>query len=59
MSRVLAAFTTALVAGGATAGAADYVFMPSVTNGERELDFKYGAASAAKYATAGANARCC
>ena len=45
MSRVLAAFTTALVAGGATAGAADYVFMPSVTNGERELDFKYGAAS--------------
>ena len=43
--RILIAITAVLVTGGAMAGPADYVFMPSVTYGERELDFKYGAAS--------------
>ena len=43
--RILAAFATAFAAGGAFAGPADYVFVPAVEYGERELDFKYGAAS--------------
>ena len=34
----------ALAAGSASAGPSDYVFAPAVQYGERELDFKYGAA---------------
>ena len=37
---VLAAF----VASAAVAGPSDYVFLPAVAYGEREIDFKYGAA---------------
>jgi hypothetical protein len=37
----------ALVAGAAVAGPADYVFVPAVEYGEREIDFKYGAAAKA------------
>lgn len=40
-----AALNSLLAASGAFAGPADYVFMPSVSYGEREIDFKYGAAS--------------
>lgn len=32
-----------LAAGAAHAGTADYVYMPTVEEGEREIDFKYGA----------------
>jgi len=34
-----------LAAGSALAGPDEYVFLPSVTYGEREIDFKYGAAT--------------
>ena len=34
----------ALASGNAFAGPNDYVFMPTVEYGEREIDFKYGAA---------------
>lgn len=44
-SRVLAACLAVAATGSAFAGPADYVFMPAVAYGERELDFKYGAAS--------------
>ena len=43
--QLVAAFATALATGSAIAGPADYVFMPAVSYGEREIDFKYGAAS--------------
>jgi hypothetical protein len=43
--RPLALAALALAARHAGAGPADYVFTPTVTKGERELDFKYGAAS--------------
>ncbi len=40
-----ALFCCLLSAGVAVAGPADYVFVPSVTQGERELELKYGTAS--------------
>lgn len=43
--RILARFIAAVATTSAFAGPADYVFMPAVTYGEREIDFKYGAAS--------------
>lgn len=43
--RPVALAALALAAQHAGAGPADYVFTPTVTKGERELDFKYGAAS--------------
>jgi hypothetical protein len=43
--RILAAYAAALATGIASAGPADYVFVPAVDYGEREIDFKYGAAS--------------
>jgi hypothetical protein len=42
---ILAGFIAAVATTSAFAGPADYVFMPAVTYGEREIDFKYGAAS--------------
>jgi hypothetical protein len=39
------ALPVALAAGNALADPADYVFLPSVTYGEREIDFKYGVAT--------------
>jgi hypothetical protein len=44
-SRLIALAGLALARHCAVAGPADYVFVPSVQAGERELDFKYGAAS--------------
>ncbi len=44
-ARLLALFVSAPVAGAALAGPADYVFVPAVEYGERELDFKYGVAT--------------
>lgn len=41
--RLAAWFACAPLVGTAFAGPADYVFMPAVTYGEREIDFKYGA----------------
>jgi hypothetical protein len=41
-ARLLALLLTAPAAGAALAGPADYVFLPAVNYGERELDFKYG-----------------
>ena len=43
--RLLAAIIAAAATSSTFAGPADYVFMPAVTYGEREIDFKYGAAS--------------
>jgi hypothetical protein len=43
--RILAGFIGAVATTSAFAGPADYVFTPAVTYGEREIDFKYGAAS--------------
>lgn len=43
--QVLAAFATALAASAALAGPADYIFMPAVECGEREINLKHGAAS--------------
>jgi hypothetical protein len=43
----VAAFAAFLAVGNAFAGPADYVNVPNVEYGERELDFKYGAASKA------------
>ena len=43
--RGVLALPLALAAGAALAGPDEYVFMPSVSYGERELDFKYGAAT--------------
>ena len=40
----LTALLCALATGSALAGPADYVFLPGVAYGEREIDFKYGAA---------------
>lgn len=40
--RSLAFLLSAPVAGAALAGPADYVFVPAVEYGEREVDFKYG-----------------
>lgn len=40
----LALVLGALVSGQAVAGPADYVYMPTVEYGEREIDFKYGTA---------------
>jgi hypothetical protein len=42
--RLIALIATAPLAGASIAGPADYVFVPAVTYGEREIDFKYGAA---------------
>lgn len=42
--RLIALIASAPLAGAAVAGPADYVFLPAVTYGEREIDFKYGAA---------------
>jgi hypothetical protein len=42
--RAVAALAGALAAGSACAGPADYVYVPAVEYGEREIDFKYGAA---------------
>jgi hypothetical protein len=42
---VSAALAALLAVQRATAGPADYVYLPSVEAGEREIDFKYGAAS--------------
>ncbi len=36
---------SAMFCGTALAGPADYVYIPKVENGEREIDFKYGSAS--------------
>lgn len=44
-ARLFAALLSAPVAGVALAGPADYVFVPAVEYGERELDFKYGFAT--------------
>jgi len=44
-ARLLAVIVSAPLAGAALAGPADYVFLPAVEYGERELDFKYGAAT--------------
>ena len=43
--RFALAFPLAFAAGTAIAGPDEYVFLPSVSYGERELDFKYGAAT--------------
>lgn len=43
--RKLLLLLTAPVAGAAFAGPADYVFLPTVNYGERELDVKYGVAT--------------
>ena len=42
--RLFAFIATAPLAGAAIAGPSDYVFLPAVSYGEREIDFKYGAA---------------
>jgi hypothetical protein len=42
---MVAALVGALGTGCALAGPSDYVYVPAVTQGEREIDFKYGAAS--------------
>jgi hypothetical protein len=43
--RVLVAFAAALAAGSAFADPDDYVSLPGVNYGEREIDFKYGVAT--------------
>ena len=43
-SRLLVASTALTLTGAALADPNDYVFMPAVTYGEREIDFKYGVA---------------
>src|SRR4029453_2531777 len=42
--RLFALIATAPLFGAAIAGPSDYVFLPAVSYGEREIDFKYGAA---------------
>ena len=42
-SSLIAFIASAPLAGAALAGPADYVFLPAVSYGEREIDFKYGA----------------
>jgi len=43
-ARILAAFIAAAVTGSAFAGPADYVYVPTVDYGEKEIDFKFGTA---------------
>lgn len=40
--KLLIVVSSMLMAGTAQAGTADYVYMPTVEEGEREIDFKYG-----------------
>src|SRR4030095_3574185 len=42
--RLSALIATAPLAGAAIAGPSDYVFLPAVSYGEREIDFKYSGA---------------
>ena len=51
-SSLIAFIATAPLAGAALAGPADYVVLPAVSYGEREIDFKYGAAGKKDEATA-------
>ena len=50
--RTIAGLTWVFAAGAVHAGSEDYVFLPGVGYGERELDFKYGAARNAGEPTA-------
>jgi hypothetical protein len=45
MNKWLAAFSLILFCKAALAGPADYIYLPAVQYGEREIDFKYGNAS--------------